>query len=243
MKEYILFLDESKNTPPSEHFALGGCIIEKNTYEQEIIPYVNQIKRDVFGSELIILHETDIRKVKKEEYKLIRNKEKREMFWDRMKNLFEGYDITVLCSVIDPKEYKNLYNSNYLNDVYFITLQILLENFSHFLEKNNGIGSVIIESSNTKADNRLAEKFNILKKHGTLFMSKHALQNKIGTISFLPKSSNSIGLQIADFVPNVMKKHLNKEKQLKPSIADSIYKNVYDGEIQKKNIFGIKKVL
>lgn len=32
MNEYILFLDESKNTPPSVHFCLGGCAIEKEYY-------------------------------------------------------------------------------------------------------------------------------------------------------------------------------------------------------------------
>lgn len=30
MKEYILFLDESKPTPPSVYFCLDGCAIEKH---------------------------------------------------------------------------------------------------------------------------------------------------------------------------------------------------------------------
>ena len=40
MKEYYLFLDESKNTPPSVLFSLGGCAIEKQLYENKICPFI-----------------------------------------------------------------------------------------------------------------------------------------------------------------------------------------------------------
>ena len=36
-KEYFLFLDESKNTPPSVYFALGGCAIEKMCMRQRYV--------------------------------------------------------------------------------------------------------------------------------------------------------------------------------------------------------------
>ena len=122
-------------------------------------------------------------------------------------------------------------------------MQIIMENYAHFLEQNNGQGSIIIESRNQKDDVKLQEHFNALKKHGTLFLSRHSLQKNIGTISFYMKSANIIGLQIADFIPNAMKKHITNQKQSKPSIATEIYNKAYDGAYDDKNRFGIKKIL
>ena len=84
MKEYYLFLDESKNTPPSVYFALGGCAIEKSVYEEKICPGIRKIKKDIFADENIILHETELRIAKKDIYKVMRQKDKRELFWSSL---------------------------------------------------------------------------------------------------------------------------------------------------------------
>ena len=242
MKEYILFLDVSKNTPPSVHFCLGGCAIEKEYYTNTIIPFIANIKKEIFGDENIILHETELRAVKRTEYAVLRNKDKRELFWNRMAELFDNHNITVFSAVINPEKHRSLYNSKYLNDEYSICLEIVLEQYAHFLEKNNAIGSVCIESQNTKADNRLNNHYQRLVKRGTRNLNNMALHKHIGTLSFYMKTDLNIGLQIADFIPNTLKKYIHSIPQKKPNIESSIVNKLYDGCINFPHEFGVKNL-
>ena len=242
MKEYILFLDESKNTPPSVHFCLGGCAIEKEYYNNTILPFVANMKKEIFGDENIILHETELRAVKRTEYAVLRNKDKRELFWNRMAELFNNHNITVFSAVINPEKHRSLYNSKYLNDEYSICLEIVLEQYAHFLEKNNAIGSVCIESQNTKADNRLNNHYQRLVKRGTRNLNNIALHKHIGTLSFYMKTDLNVGLQIADFIPNTLKKYAHSIAQKNPSIEGSIVGKLYDGHINAPTEFGVKIV-
>lgn len=242
MKEYFLFLDESKNTPPSVYFALGGCAIEKEVYEEKICPYVKDLKRDVFGDENVVLHETELRLAKKEIYKGMRRKEKRELFWDGMGKMFDKNDITVFAAVMNPGEYRACYNSRFLNDEYFVCLEIIIENFVHFLEKHGAIGTIYLESQNPKADNRLTNYFQQLMKRGTRCMNNHAVRTQIATLNFYQKSDLNIGLQIADFIPNTMKKYAHGVENKKPSIESEIASCLYDGQVGAASIFGLKKL-
>lgn len=207
MREYFLFLDESKNTPPSTFFALGGLAIEKTEYQEKVCPFIRIMKKTVFDDEDIILHETELRTAKKGNYKIMRRVEKRTLFWQEMARLFDENDITVFTAVINPTEFKQTYNSRYLHDEYFVCLEIIMENFAHFLEKENAVGTIYLESQNPKSDNRLSNHFYQLIKRGTRHLNNHALREKITGINFYQKADMNIGLQIADFIPNTLKKY------------------------------------
>lgn len=242
MREYFLFLDESKNTPPSEYFALGGLAIEKKEYQEKVCPFIRTMKKSVFDDEDIILHETELRLAKKDGYKIMRRVEKRTLFWQEMGRLFDENDITVFTAVINPAEFKQIYNSKYLHDEYFVCLEIIMENFAHFLEKQNAVGTIYLESQNPKADNRLSNHFYQLIKRGTRHLSNHALREKIISINFYQKADRNIGLQLADFIPNTLKKYANGILNKQPSIETNIVKCLYDGKIGKSEIFGLKNV-
>lgn len=93
-KEYYLFLDESKpNGNNINHLCLAGLIIEKKVYENEIIPAVRNLKRDVFGDTDIILHESEIR-MASGAYRVMRQKEIREEFWKQLSEIFQTTEIT-----------------------------------------------------------------------------------------------------------------------------------------------------
>ena len=62
MKEYYLFLDESKPNTNFRNFTLGGVVVEKSIYENNVRPETVKLKKECFGDENIILHEIDIRK-------------------------------------------------------------------------------------------------------------------------------------------------------------------------------------
>ena len=242
MKEFYLFLDESKNTPPSEYFALGGFAVEKTVYQNEICPYMKKMKKDIFGDEDIILHETELRLARKESYRIMRKSEYRALFWKRMGELFDKWNITVFTAVINPKKYRATYQSEFLNDEYFVCLEVVLEKFAHFLEKENATGIVCIESQNLKADNRLRNHYGQLLKRGTRDLNNVALQQQIQGLYFYQKADLNIGLQIADFVPNTLKKHANGIPCRQPSIETQIVRCLYDGKVGKPNVFGLENI-
>ena len=52
----------------------------------------------------------------------------------------------------------------------------------------------------------------------------------------------NIGLQIADFIPNTMKKYAHGIKNKNPSIESEIANCLYDGQVGAINIFGLRKL-
>ncbi|NMB32737.1 MAG: DUF3800 domain-containing protein [Clostridium sp.] len=241
MKNYYLFLDELHPSNVFKYFCLAGCIIEEEVYDKEIIPYINMIKDEVFGDREVILHEIEIRRAEKAPYSLMRQKKKREKFWALMKELFATPDLFATMGVaIDCADYHKLYNSDYKRDEYFIGLQVIMENFMHFLENKNGIGSILIEARNPKENRRLQNHYHTLKATGTLFYDKNAIQERLATISFPFKSDNNAGIQVADFIPNPLARHTSGKKQKNYTLHHHIMNKLYDGGLGRADRFGLK---
>ncbi|WIV10532.1 DUF3800 domain-containing protein [Proteiniborus sp. MB09-C3] len=247
MGTYYLFLDELKPNSEYKHFCLGGCIIEEMTYKNEVIPYVNNLKQNVFGNTTIILHENKIRQRKNNDgynYGILKDKAKETQFWEQMRSLFSKSWIKTICVGIDYDKYRQAYKKSSLkNSEYFIALQIILENFIHFLLINNSKGAVYIESRGIDDDQYLEIQYNIIKNNGTLFVERDEFQKRLKTISFPMKADNNIGIQIADFVPNPVARHFDGTTQRPLTIFDEIRCCSYDGDLSLIDRFGLKKVL
>ncbi|MFJ7680433.1 DUF3800 domain-containing protein [Peribacillus sp. NPDC097198] len=238
--EYYLFLDESKpNGSNIHHLCLAGVIIKKEAYESEIVPQVRSLKQQVFGNTDIILHEWEIR-AGKDPYKVIRQKEKRDEFWQGMDNIFRNYDLTTLGASIHISDFKSYYNDSELNDEYYIVLQIVLENFVHFLRSKDAKGQVYIEGINTTDDTKLRNTYHKIVANGTLYYSPNAFQDRLLNINFLIKADNNIGLQLADFVPGTLNRSCNGLQPKKPTIYPLIDAALYDGGHSLKQRFGFK---
>lgn len=238
MKEYYLFLDESKPNTNFRNFTLGGVVVEKSIYEHNVRPETVKLKKECFGDENIILHEIDIRK-KQGKYKGI-TKEQQEIFFSKLDELFENNEIEVLAVSINLDDLDMLYGTNERNDIYYIALQLLMENYVHFLISNEGKGQLYLESTDTVNNSKLQNLFHMLKATGTLFMKKEVLQDRLGAISFPLKSDNIIGLQLADFIPNVLARKALGKEQKNFSIYKGIENKLYDGKIDRKDKFGFK---
>lgn len=240
MNTYYLFLDESNtNGNNINHLCLAGVIIEKNVYEKQIVPYINSIKNDIFDNTQIILHESEIRAAKNA-YTPMRIPEKRNLFWNSLRNTFEKYKITTIGSAIHTYDYKKVYSEHYLNNEYFIVLQIVLENFVHFLQENNAVGSIYIESRNHADDTQLKNIYHKIIANGTLFFNQNAFQDKLLNLNFLIKADNNVGLQLADFIPGALNRKCSGLQPKNPTIIDLIEDNLYDGNCNLKDRFGFK---
>ncbi|NEW07367.1 DUF3800 domain-containing protein [Paenibacillus sp. SYP-B3998] len=241
-KKYSLYLDEILTGGHFDHFCLVGFAVSTEDYETKIIPELNQIKQDFFGDTSVIIHEMEIQKHKSSTpFKIFQNNKKYEEFWERIKSLFQKYDLPIFAVCIHEVSCQKLYSNS--RDKYFIALQVILENFVHFLEKSNGVGNIYVESTDAnphQKDEQLQYHFHYLKANGTLFYDKRVIQNRVGTISFPLKVDNIVGLQIADLLPNSLNRKLSNKDQRTHGLIDVIEKKAYDGRCGKQERFGIK---
>ncbi|MEK4297509.1 MULTISPECIES: DUF3800 domain-containing protein [unclassified Paenibacillus] len=239
--EYYLFLDESKpNGSNIHHLCLAGVIIKKETYENKVVPEVRALKQRIFNNTDIILHESEIRASRDLPYTVFRRSETRAEFWQGMDNIFRNYNLTTLGASIHISDFKSYYNDSELNDEYYIVLQIVLENFVHFLRSHNAKGQVYIEGINTTDDTRLRNTYHKIVANGTLYYSPNAFQDRLLNINFLIKADNNIGLQLADFVPGTLNRSCNGLSPKQPSIHPLIDAALYDGGHGLKQRFGFK---
>lgn len=243
MKNYVLFLDESKpNGSSIKHMCLGGIIIKEEIYKKQVIPQVNLLKTEIFKTTDIILHEVEIRNARND-FVLLRKEETRKLFWEKLKPIYENNNIRTLGVAINKENYNRIYNEATNNDPYFIVLQIALENFVHFLEKNNVKGTVYIESQNSAYDSMLRNHYHRIISNGTLYLDKNVFQERLLNINFLIKEDNNIGLQLADFIPGTLNRKCNGLPPKTPSLLDIIEDLLYDGNLGLKDRFGFKELL
>lgn len=241
MKEYILFLDESKPNTNFQNFTLGGIVVERCKYEEYLKPAINELKKECFGNEKIILHESEIRS-KAGEFSSI-TREQQTVFFKKLSDILaNAEEIKVLAVSINIYDLDKLYKADDRNDIYYIALQLLMENYVQFLSANDGIGMVYLETTDMANNTRLQNQFHLLKATGTLFVKKETLQARLSTINFAIKSENIVGLQMADFIPNPLARQALEKKQKPDSILPTIKSKLYDGNVGMSQRFGFKIV-
>lgn len=251
--EYTLYLDEIQANDPYEYFCLAGVIIKNELYK-DIETCINEIKKRHFETTEVILHEVDIRRAPNNKGKtpnekiirrFMRKEESKESYFKDLVSFFKNNEFVVLSASLHQRNSKETYPKH--RDKYFMTLQILLENFTHFLIEHNGVGNIVIESRRSQHDTSLDD---LLDMHfhklrcltGTLFYNAQTISKYIKRIEFKEKKSNHIGIQIADMIPNSLNRHLSNQPQVIEGLYEEIEKKTYAGERNNKMRFG-KKVL
>lgn len=238
-KTYYLFLDETVPNAGLPAFCLAGCIVEETAYQRTLVPAVQQLKDDVFGTQ-VVLHEVEIRK-KQYPYRALNNPAKWDRFWNGMSSIMEQPGLLhVLGAAIRVNDYQKYYPDSVRADQYLVAFQIILENFAHFLERADGKGLMFLESRNPTEDKKVQHLFHTIKVNGTLFLQSAVLQDRLATISFPLKSDNNIGLQIADFIPNSVARFAVEKDQKSPTLLPQIRNTRYDGHVGLPERFGIK---
>ena len=260
-KQYTLYLDESqtnKYNPTIKkgelyHFCMAGVIIATDDYP-DVENCVNQLKRNIWNDiskpEDIILHQmliTDAERgrldvVKYPEYARFNKRSERKKFYDELKTIFVNNNITIVGSSVNEDNLKNYYDLSNRNkvDVSLVTMQLLLENYCHFLCANNGIGNIIYEHRELIEDERLRDRYYHMKLMGSMYMNKQTAEKRLLGIDFVNKNENCAGLQIADFVPLSFARDHAGIKQEKPNIFSTLKYHRYDGTKCMKERFGIK---
>lgn len=245
MEHYSLFLDEIHPGGHFDHFCLAGIIINTKVYSESVIPQVEKIKTKFFsGNTSVILHENDIQNRKSNTpFAVFQNKNKMEDFWKDSQDVLLSNDIKGLGVAVHQEKLTTMYPG--VRDKYFLALQLIVENYLHFLESVDGFGDIFVESTNPypyKNDDQLTNHFHYLKANGTLFYDRRSLQKRLGHISFPLKADNIIGLQLADLIPNSLTRKLCKKPQRTFGLIDTFESISYDGCCGQQERFGIKLI-
>jgi len=135
----ILFLDESGDhnlltideTYP--YFVLAGCIMDQKEHDADFSSAVVKLKKDLFGTDKIILHYVDYTR-NKNGFERVKEKDFREEFYRQLNDLLRKTEFTLLSSIIDKKRHKERYGTLAL-DPYNISLEVVIERFIRYLSK------------------------------------------------------------------------------------------------------------
>lgn len=260
-KKYTLYLDESEthrhdvttNRDNDYHFCMAGIIIADDNYGK-LKTDVDQLKRNIWtelsNPEQVILHQMRLIEAEKgrldihkyPEYAKFRERRERKRFYDELKKIFVQNELTIVGSSINEDNLKQYYwvTGKNKQDQYLVAMQLLLENYCHFLCTNNAIGSIVYEHRELIGNEKLRDKYYHMKLMGSMYMTKEAAEKRLLGIDFVDKANNEAGLQIADFVPNSFARDHAGMKQPNPNIFATLKFCLYDGNLGNGNRFGIK---
>lgn len=260
-KQYTLYLDESethkynKVTNKNEecHFCMAGIIVATDDYD-DLEASVNALKRRVWcdfpNPEEIILHQMLVNDAEKgrldaaryPEYVKFKQRRERKRLYEELKKIFTDNDLIIVGSSVNKDNLKNFYSVQGRNkqDESLVTMQLLLENYCHFLCANNAVGNIIYEFREQIGNERLRDRYYHMKLMGSMYMNKVSAEKRLLGIDFVNKTANCAGLQIADFVPLPFAREHRGTAQGNPNIFSTLKYYRYDGQIGAKERFGVK---
>lgn len=260
MKKYTLYLDESETkivNPATHkyhnpHFCMAGIIVADDDIPQ-LTNSLNHFKKiiwnDVPDPEAVIMHQMrilDAEKgrldpVKYPEYMRFSQKRVRKNFYVELRQVFAQNDMTIVgCCISEDNLQKCYQESNNSPDQYLIAMQFILENYCHFLCKQNGRGNIIYESRELIGNEKLRNRYYHIKLMGSMYMTRATTEKRLLGLDFLEKNQNIAGLQVADFVPHSFARHFAGMNQPRQNIFNTLQFHRYDGGIRSPDRYGVK---
>ncbi|MFA5335752.1 MAG: DUF3800 domain-containing protein [Candidatus Omnitrophota bacterium] len=210
----VLYLDESGDHDltiiDSQYpvFVLAGCIINPEHHDKVLTSKLNKFKKDLFGSDRVILHLLDYTRNQMGFEKMV-EKSFREKFYDELNKIIKDTEFTLVACIIDKREHLRHYKN--AMDPYLLSLEVILERFIMHLIASGEKGVIVAESRGPQLDNQLNLAFLDLKIRGTRFFRPSEIINTIEDFRIKKKGENIPGLQLIDSVITpVGRRYLNK---------------------------------
>lgn len=282
MNEYTLYLDESRNDEGT-YFAVGGIII-KNEDIDTLNTGITEAKRCIWDDVYIedfkpILHCVELTTIKNccwnsqylysyvrshSQYSHLQGRSTSDVksiynnVYGKLCKLLKSINGTVIGCSIDINRFKYLYGEDFKinSELFFeVAMQETMENYAHFLYKNNGTGSVVYESRNDEKaktdrspDFKMYQNFCQIKSgnKGISFMNQSMMAKTIRYLSIFSKQDNVAGLQLADFIAyntTAVKSFFkdNNMTEFQNKIAERLYNGNFDvAEKDLRSYFGMK---
>lgn len=212
--DYIVYVDESGDhsldviNPQFPMFVLSFCIFPVKEYVANVVPRLQTLKFDVFGHDMVVLHEREIRKATPP-FDVLLNANVRTHFMEQLNSIIETSRFGVVACVIDKQRFRARRGGS--ANPYHVALEYGLERvFLQLQQRNqvNRVTHVVFESRGAKEDKTLELEFRRI-------MDTTAMRGMPETLAFhcAPKSANSSGLQIADMTARPIGLHAIRPDQ------------------------------
>lgn len=254
LSRYTLYLDESEvpNDNGDRYFVIGGVIIKNKYHETKIVPELEQLKKKIWENDTDyashILHELEINKVFRGDvsdakaYNLIfkNNERKYKQMYNGIYHILNNRNIYTIAACINHAELEKHYAKEEMNDRFAVLMQIIIENYCHFLIKHKGTGDICYEAMMKSQNEKIERRFCHLKSIGTMYYSSSEVISLLKNINFVDKTANCAGLQLADFIPNALgRTQANKDPKYE-KLPKIIKKRLYHGNMGRKDRYGFK---
>ena len=196
--DFIVYVDESGDhsmtSIDSEYpvFVLSFCVFRKDRYCQQVAPAVRALKFDLFGHDMVVLHEMEIRR-KKGAFSAL-GKEAREQFMGSLSAVIAAAEFTLIAVVIDKAKHAHRYTRP--AHPYHLAFQFGLERLNRFLQSHgNGARTtyVVCEARGAKEDAELELAFRRIRDGANFQRQRLPFELVVAN-----KQTNSEGLQLAD---------------------------------------------
>jgi len=202
--DFIVYVDESGDhcltqiDPLYPLFALSLCIFHKSTYCEQITPALRRLKFATFGHDMVILHETDIRKRTGAFAAL--GRQRSMQFLMALTDLIARADFHVIPAIIDKRQLKLAGEAP--PHAYHLALKAGLKKLLEFLQlrgQNPCTIHLVCEARGAKEDADLLRAFGQIVQEDACFR-----QGVHFELVIADKRTNSEGLQLADLTARPM---------------------------------------
>lgn len=239
--DYIVYVDESGDHSLTSIdagypvFVLSFCVFRKDDYADRVTPAVRKHKFEMFGHDMVVLHEHEIRKKTGAFARL--GKEAREQFMESLTNIIVAADFTLIAVVIDKRRLA----SKYVNPAhpYHLAMAFGLERLHRLLRsqgQEDRIAHIVCEARGSKEDAELELELEFRRiRDGANYFNKRLPFELV----IADKKTNSEGMQLADLTARPIGLSVLRPEQPNRAMAILESKFYLDGT-GNKNGFGLK---
>jgi hypothetical protein len=195
--QYVVYVDESGDhslesiDPQYPVFVLAFCVFHKNYYASTVVPALERFKFKHFGHDVVVLHETDIRK-ERGNFRFS-DRTHKHAFLDELTGLIEQNNFILIASVIDKARLRER-----SQNPYHLALGFCLETLHELMQEKRQDAlttHVVVECRGKKEDAELELEFRRMCDGENRFSKPLPFE-----VIFADKKTNSTGLQLADLV-------------------------------------------
>lgn len=196
--DFIIYVDESGDhslesiDPDYPVFVLSFCIFRKADYVERVTSAIRHLKFATFGHDMVVLHESDIRRKKGAFSRL--PKAPREAFLNALTDIIGAADFQLVAVVIDKRKLKDRYARP--AHPYHLALEFGLERIYRLLKEtgqDDALTFLVCEARGQKEDAELELEFRRIRDGANYFRKPLPFD-----LIIADKKTNSEGLQLAD---------------------------------------------
>jgi hypothetical protein len=212
--DYIVYVDESGDhsldsiNPDYPLFVLAFCVFPKTAYIRQVVPDLQAFKFDHFGHDMAVLHEHEIRK-REGDFSFLMLAERRERFLAGLNQIIVAAPFTIIAAVVHKQLHKDFCKTP--GNPYHLAMTFGLEQLHQFLASKGQAGTtthVVFEARGKREDNEMELEFR------RVCDGANARREHLPFVAIIvPKSCNSVGLQLADLVARPVGRHVLDPKQ------------------------------